>query len=222
MLKTESSACQSTAESSAPPRDQLYEWYTSPDQDWDECCYVVTGVAGDMQICQPAEEVDSHATFTLESVSWPCELHLTDALDAQMDNHRVLTQLLEVEENKSSLDHLGDIRDTQKNGVTKLCRLELRARQAQQSLNHARLDLGVERVRCLSKGEILEGLSSHHLEWRQRALRILNHTESQGDDAPRLKLKLMRNTFKPRPFRKRWFGCSCLVGCSPFRPSTRP
>ena len=152
--------------------DPLHEWYTSSDQDWDECCYVVPQALCDMQPCHSDLEQDEcQGTFTLEAVSWPCEVDLPKILQNGMDRHRVLTQLLATEEEEATAAMLGDVSSLQKQGVAKLCRLETSNRMVSKTLNQVQIGLGTNKIRCMSRAQILEQDVTCQPEWMQPTIR---------------------------------------------------
>ena len=131
------------------PGDPLYEWYTSPEMDWDECCYLVPHAASPMKLCHPDDPEDPQISYHLESVSWPSEISFSHALSSGLDQHRVLAQILEAEECQTGRDYGGDVGELQKKGVTSLCHLEECNRHLQAALENAQVNLGVSKVSCM-------------------------------------------------------------------------
>ena len=133
------------------PGDPLYEWYSSPEMDWDECSFLVPYIAGSVLPCHCEELDDERVMFSLESVSWPSEISLSQALSDGLDQHRVLTQILETDDGQSHGDHCGDFCDLQKMGLAKLCQLEISNRHIQDVMEDVQVSLGVTKLPCLAK-----------------------------------------------------------------------
>ena len=61
--------------------------YTSPEMDWDECCYLVPHAASPMKLCHSDDPEDPQISYSLESVSWPSEISFSHALSSGLDRH---------------------------------------------------------------------------------------------------------------------------------------
>ena len=159
--------------------DPLHEWYASPEEDWDFCCYVVPQIANALTPCH-ADGDESQATFTLESISWEGEVDFAKTLSRGVDQHRILTQVLEEQETNSGQDYLGDIEGVQQQTITRLCRMEVNNRQLQGCLETAQVQQGVQKIRCQTKASLVEqpGIGPSWLRVGIRALCTADDTNT--------------------------------------------
>ena len=121
------------------PGDPFHEWYSSPETDWEECKYLVPKLASQLLLCQSEEPEQSPCQYILESASWPGIVHLDQALGHGIDQHRVLAQVLELDEEGNETDKLGDIAGMSMSGMSKLCKLESDNKSLQHAVDCARI-----------------------------------------------------------------------------------
>ena len=133
------------------PGDPLYEWYSSPEADWDACPFLAPKIANSLVACHPDEFQDSNVSFTLESISWKGEIQLVHSLNEGLDRHRVLAQILEDEECQSNSDLLGDVASMQQHRLASLCGLEASNRKIQEALEDHQVHAGSQSMPCTTK-----------------------------------------------------------------------
>ena len=137
--------------------DPLHEWYSSSDQDWEECHFVVPGALSSLQACSADVDDDPNIEYVLEAVSWDGCTDLGQQLDVGINQHRVVAQVLEEEDEEGAIDGLGDVGEMQKKGVARMCKLEASNRSLQEVLYQVQ-------IRC----------GSNQLQWQDRLAFLCN------------------------------------------------
>ena len=90
--------------------DPLYDWYASSDGDWEECRFIVPRAIGLLQVCASETCEEANTTYVFEAISWEGSIDLLSQLESSMNQHRVITQILEENDKEASIDGLGDVR----------------------------------------------------------------------------------------------------------------
>ena len=109
-----------------------------------------------LQACAAELDDDPNTTYVLEAISWDGVVDVSQHLNAGINQHRVVAQVLEEEDEEENADGYGDVGESQKRGVAKLCRLEATNRQLQEVLSKVERYHGSQLLQCRERICILD------------------------------------------------------------------
>ena len=101
-----------------------------------------------LQACTAELDDDPNTMYVLEAISWDGVVDVSQRSNAGINQHRVVAQVLEEEEEEGNADGYGDVGESQKRGVAKLCRLEATNRQLQEVLSKVARYHGSQLLQC--------------------------------------------------------------------------